>query len=156
MPALGNAQGQTVNQMRALKGRPKKCAAEEPYSHFLESRGQIGHPICYIVLSLPAWFAVSLQEAMQPIVSYSRVIAMRTYTFAVAVEPDEGGYHAYCPALRKYGAVTQGTTSEEALKNINELVRMIVDELIEDNIPLPSASNDDVEVFDGARVAVTV
>jgi predicted RNase H-like HicB family nuclease len=80
---------------------------------------------------------------------------VRTYAFTVVVEPDEGGYHAYCPALRKYGAVTQGSTHEDALKNINELVRMIVDELLEDNIPLPVA-DDDVEVFDGARVAVTV
>ena len=83
-------------------------------------------------------------------------IAMRTYTFTVVVEPDEGGYHAYCPALRKYGAVTQGSTPEEALKNINELVRMIVDELREDNIHLPGASYGDVDVFDGARVAITV
>lgn len=33
---------------------------------------------------------------------------------------------------------------------------MIVDELREDNIPLPGASAGDVDVFDGARVAVTV
>jgi predicted RNase H-like HicB family nuclease len=81
---------------------------------------------------------------------------MQTYTFRVVVEPDEGGYHAYCPALRQYGAVTQGATREEALKNINEVVQMIVDELLEDQIPLPTGSRDDVEVFEGTRVAVTV
>jgi predicted RNase H-like HicB family nuclease len=81
---------------------------------------------------------------------------VKTYTFRVVVEPDEGGYHAYCPALRRYGAVTQGATPEEALKNINEVVQMVVDELREDGVPLPSASGDDVEVFDGTRVAVTV
>jgi predicted RNase H-like HicB family nuclease len=81
---------------------------------------------------------------------------MRTYTFKVVVEPDEGGYHAYCPALRQYGAVTQGATTEETLKNINEVIQMIVDELREENIPLPVASTDDVEVFVGTRVAVTV
>jgi hypothetical protein len=32
---------------------------------------------------------------------------------------------------------------------------MIVDELQEDGIPLPTASDDEVEVFEGARVAVT-
>ena len=53
---------------------------------------------------------------------------MKTYTFKVVVEPDEGGYHAYCPALRRFGAVTQGTTPAEALKNINEVVHMIVEE----------------------------
>lgn len=34
--------------------------------------------------------------------------------------------------------------------------QMIVDELQEDGIPLPAASGDDVEVFEGTRVAVTV
>ena len=81
---------------------------------------------------------------------------MKTYTFKVVVEPDEGGFHAYCPPLRRYGAVTQGDTQEEALKNINEVVQMIVDELREDGIPLPDASDNDVEVFEGTRVAVTV
>jgi predicted RNase H-like HicB family nuclease len=81
---------------------------------------------------------------------------MKTYTFKVVVEPDEGGYHAYCPALRRYGAVTQGATPLEALKNISEVVQMIVDELQEDGIPLPDHSDNDVAVFDGARVAITV
>ena len=81
---------------------------------------------------------------------------MKTHTFKVVVEPDEGGYHAYCPALRYLGAVTQGATESEALANINEVVRMIVDELHEDGKPLPAVSTDDIEVFDGTRVAVTV
>jgi len=81
---------------------------------------------------------------------------MRTYAFKVVVEPDEGGFHAYCPALRRYGAVTQGTTEEEALRAINEVVQIIVDELREDGIPLPDASDTDVEVFEGTRVAITV
>ena len=81
---------------------------------------------------------------------------MKTYTFKVMVEPDEGGFHAYCPALRRFGAVTQGVTHEEALKNIHEVVHMIVDELREDGIPLPVASDEDVEVFEGTRVAITV
>ena len=81
---------------------------------------------------------------------------MKTYTFKVVVEPDEGGFHAYCPALRRYGAVTQGASPAEALKNINEVVQIIVDELQEDGIPLPTASDNDVEIFEGTRVAVTV
>lgn len=81
---------------------------------------------------------------------------MKTYTFRVVVEPDEGGFHAYCPALRRYGAATQGATHEEALKNINEVVQMVVEELQKNGIPLPNASGEDVEVFEGTRVAVTV
>lgn len=57
---------------------------------------------------------------------------MQTYTFKVVVEPDEGGYHAWCPALRSYGAVTQGATQAEALKNFNDVLQMIVNELRED------------------------
>jgi predicted RNase H-like HicB family nuclease len=81
---------------------------------------------------------------------------MKTYTFKVVVEPDGGGFHAYCPALRRFGAVTQGATHEEALKNINEVVQIIADELREDGIPLPSPADDDVEVYEGTRVAITV
>jgi predicted RNase H-like HicB family nuclease len=81
---------------------------------------------------------------------------MKTYAFKVVVEPDEGGYHAYCPALRHLGAVTQGTTEEEAFRNIDEVIRMIVDELREDGRPLPNGPGDDVEVFEGTRVAVTL
>ena len=79
---------------------------------------------------------------------------MQTYTFKVVIEPDEGGFHAYCPALRYYGAVTQGTTEADAVRNIHEVIQMIVDELREEQIPLPLG--DEVEVYDGARVAITV
>ena len=81
---------------------------------------------------------------------------MKTYSFKVVVEPDEGGYHAFCPALRRFGAVTQGATEEEALRNINEVVHMIVNELQEDGIPLPDASADGVQISEGTRVAITV
>lgn len=75
---------------------------------------------------------------------------MKTYSFKVVVEADEGGYHAFCPALRHLGAVTQGASEEEALRNINEVVRMIVDELRADGEMLPDPS-DDTEIVDGAR-----
>ncbi|MBV9156428.1 MAG: type II toxin-antitoxin system HicB family antitoxin [Acidobacteriaceae bacterium] len=81
---------------------------------------------------------------------------MRTYTFKVIVEPDEGGYHAYCPALGRYGAATQGSTQEEALKNLSEVVQTIVEELRDDGASLPTGSSADVAVFNDARVAVTV
>ena len=81
---------------------------------------------------------------------------MRICTFNEVVEPDEGAFHAWCPPLRSYGAVTQGATQAEALKNINEVVQMIVDEWGEEHIPLPAGSGDDVEIFEGTRVAVTV
>ena len=79
---------------------------------------------------------------------------MKTYTFKVVVEPDEGGYHAYCPALRRYGAVTQGATGEEAIRNIHEVVQMIMDELRQDNVPLPAVESDEVEVFEVERYEI--
>jgi predicted RNase H-like HicB family nuclease len=67
---------------------------------------------------------------------------MRTYTFKVVVEPDEdahgnAAWHAYCPALESIGAATSGQTRQEALRKINEVVHMIVQEFIEEGKPLP-------------------
>lgn len=56
---------------------------------------------------------------------------VKTYTFKVVVEPDEDRWHAYCPALEQYGAATWGNTEEEALRHINEVVQMVVEELVE-------------------------
>ena len=79
--------------------------------------------------------------------------ATKTYAFKVVVEPDNGGFHAYCPALRPYGAVTQGATEEEALHHINEVVQMIVDELVEEGTPVPTNPRE-VDIFEGMRVSV--
>lgn len=81
---------------------------------------------------------------------------MKTYTFKVIVEPDQDRWFSYCPALQKYGAATWGYTREEALRHINEVVQMVVNELREDGIPVPTTPTDEVEVFVGDRVAVTV
>jgi predicted RNase H-like HicB family nuclease len=90
---------------------------------------------------------------------------MNTYSFKVVVEPDQDGagnpaWYAYCPALESIGAATSGGTREEALKNINEVVHMIVQEFIEDGKPLPEGPEDSVEVSDISeevpRIAVTV
>ena len=67
---------------------------------------------------------------------------MKTYLFKVVVEPDEDVWSAYCPALNDLGAATWGTTREEALKHISEVVHLIVAELIEDGDPIP----EDVQV----------
>ena len=89
---------------------------------------------------------------------------MKTYSFKVVVEPDEDAlgnpaWHAYCPALESIGAATSGRTSDEALKNINEVVRMIVEESLEEGRPLPEGPADDVEVTEvpeeTPRIALT-
>ena len=81
---------------------------------------------------------------------------VKTYTFKVVVEPDEDRWHAYCPALEQYGAATWGDTEEEALRHINEVVQMVVEELIEDGEPIPEGPKEEVTVFSDTRVAVTV
>ncbi len=88
-------------------------------------------------------------------------INVKTYVFKVVVEDDafEDGrpaYHAYCPALRQYGAATWGETQAEALRNIQEVVEMVVEELLEEGVQLPASQPPDVQVFADARVAVTV
>jgi predicted RNase H-like HicB family nuclease len=90
---------------------------------------------------------------------------MRTYSFKVVLEPDEDAkgnpaWYAYCPALESVGGATSGRTKEEALSNINEVVRMIVQEFIEEGRPLPEGPADSVEIEEVSeekpRIAVTV
>jgi predicted RNase H-like HicB family nuclease len=88
---------------------------------------------------------------------------MKTYTFKVIVETDEdfdgnpSGWHAYCPILERQGASTWGATETEALQNINNVVRMVVDSMIEhgEHIPDEPADEDEVQVTVEPRVAVT-
>ena len=77
----------------------------------------------------------------------------KSFTFEVVVEPDEDRWHAYCPALEKYGAATWGKTKNEALKHIQEVVQMVVDELAEEGTAIPDVAKETVEVF---PVSVTV
>jgi predicted RNase H-like HicB family nuclease len=90
---------------------------------------------------------------------------MKTYSFKVVLEPDEDAqgspaWFAHVPALESVGAATSGRTKEEALRRINEVVRMIVQESIEDGKPLPEGPHDSVEVEEVSqqepRIAVTV
>ena len=81
---------------------------------------------------------------------------MQTYVFKVVIEPDADGWLALCPALDEYGAATWGHTEEEALKNIRELVEMILLELAEDGLPIPQEPADAALVALEQRVAVLV
>ncbi|MGA2186022.1 MAG: type II toxin-antitoxin system HicB family antitoxin [Bryobacteraceae bacterium] len=76
---------------------------------------------------------------------------MKTYSFKVVIESDEDAqgnpaWHAWCPALASISAATSGRTRSEALRNINDVVRMIVQEFIEEGKPLPEGPADCVEV----------
>ncbi|MBI1787833.1 MAG: type II toxin-antitoxin system HicB family antitoxin [Acidobacteria bacterium] len=87
---------------------------------------------------------------------------MKTYSFKVVVEPDEdfdgkpSGWHAYCPVLESQGASTWGSTEAQALKNINDVVHMVVESMFEHGEHVPEEPADQVEVSVEPRVAVTV
>lgn len=77
---------------------------------------------------------------------------MTTYIFKVVIEPDGGAWLSYCPVLKHLGAVTWGNTEEEALKHINEVVHLIIEELVEDGEPIP----EDIQVSKEPLISVTV
>jgi len=90
---------------------------------------------------------------------------MKTYNFKIVLKPDEDAagkpaWFASCPALESIGGATSGRTRDEALQNINQVIRMIVQEFVEEGKPLPEGPQDAVEVVeisaDEPRIAVTV
>lgn len=79
--------------------------------------------------------------------------AVKAYDFKVVLEPDEDSqgnpaWHAYCPGLLDIGAATSGRTKEEALRSLNEVLHLIVQELIEEGKPIPAGPADQIQVVD--------
>jgi predicted RNase H-like HicB family nuclease len=61
---------------------------------------------------------------------------MREFTYTVVLErEDDGGYHAFCPALK--GCHSQGDTLEEAMENIREAISLVIETLMEDGENVP-------------------
>lgn len=60
---------------------------------------------------------------------------MKTYRFCVVLEKDRDGYFAFCPELQV--CYTQGDTYEEALENIEDAIRLHIEDrsASEENIP---------------------
>ncbi|HHT9118793.1 MAG TPA: type II toxin-antitoxin system HicB family antitoxin [Candidatus Hypogeohydataceae bacterium YC38] len=81
---------------------------------------------------------------------------MKTYIFRVIIEPDDDRWAAYCPALLRQGASTWGNTREEALKNIEEVVKMVIQSLREHGEPIPEGPEDAVRLSSEPQVAVTI
>ncbi len=69
---------------------------------------------------------------------------VQTRTYALAVEPQEGGYLAYFPALP--GCHTWGTTYEAAVKNAEEALAVYVETLRAHGDPLPEEPETDEPV----------
>ena len=81
---------------------------------------------------------------------------MKTYIFKAVVEPDDDRWSAYCPALVTQGASTWGDTREEALKNLEDVVRMVLESLVEHGEPLPQGPVGEVRIFEEPPIAVTI
>jgi len=58
-----------------------------------------------------------------------------TLRFRVIVEPDDGGFHAYCPAFK--GLHVDGATKKEALRNVSEAANAYLNSLAAHQEPLP-------------------
>jgi predicted RNase H-like HicB family nuclease len=81
---------------------------------------------------------------------------MKTYSFRIVVEPDGERWHAFCPVLVGHVGATWGHTQQEALKNIQEVVQMVVESLMEHGEALPIEPADQVQVSGEPQVAVVV
>lgn len=77
---------------------------------------------------------------------------MKSYLFPVVVEPDEDVWRAYVPDLESRGAATWGHTREEALRNIQEVAQLVIEQLLEDHEQLPAS----VSISDQPLLSVTV
>jgi predicted RNase H-like HicB family nuclease len=61
---------------------------------------------------------------------------MKRYLLKVEVEPlEEGGYLASCPDLQ--GCHAEGETIAEALENIEDVARIVIELCLEKGLPLP-------------------
>lgn len=61
---------------------------------------------------------------------------MEKHHFTVIFEREEdGGYHAFCPALK--GCHAQGDTYDEALANIHEAIEAYLESLRDHDEPVP-------------------
>ncbi|MCD4782466.1 MAG: type II toxin-antitoxin system HicB family antitoxin [Candidatus Eremiobacteraeota bacterium] len=80
---------------------------------------------------------------------------MKTYIFQVVIEPDEDGFHAFCPILK--GCHTWGKSRKEAVDNVKEAVLVYVEDMIESGESLPVESElTKIMAFDTPSVAVAI
>ncbi|WP_410509485.1 type II toxin-antitoxin system HicB family antitoxin [Methanosarcina hadiensis] len=61
------------------------------------------------------------------------------HRFLVVIEKADNNYSTYSPDLP--GCVATGSTQEEAKKNIYEAIKMHVQGMLEDNLPIPESES---------------
>ena len=71
---------------------------------------------------------------------------MSSYQFSVVVEKDEDGYYVFCPELQ--GCYSQGETFEEALKNIEDAIRLHIDDRLASGDAIPKTKSISVSLIE--------
>jgi predicted RNase H-like HicB family nuclease len=61
----------------------------------------------------------------------------RRYVLPIIIEREPGGYSAWCPSLQ--GCIRQGHSYEEALKNLEEAIRVHIEDRLASGEPVPSS-----------------
>jgi len=61
---------------------------------------------------------------------------MPRFLLPVVIEKDQDGYFAFCPVLQ--GCYTQGDTYEEALDNIEDAIRLHIEDRLANGEPVPT------------------
>jgi predicted RNase H-like HicB family nuclease len=84
---------------------------------------------------------------------------MKTYLFQVVIEEDpyEDGrmaYYARCPGLEH--CYSWGYTEKEALENLQETVKLLLEDMQENGEKIPTASKKTIEISPKPLIAVTV
>jgi predicted RNase H-like HicB family nuclease len=64
---------------------------------------------------------------------------MKNYKFSIVIEKDPDGYFALCPELQ--GCYSQGETYEEALSNIQDAIKLHLEDRLTNNEAVPSAQS---------------
>lgn len=67
-----------------------------------------------------------------------------SYTYRVIIEPDEGGFHAFVPALP--GCHTWGKTIDEAREMVRDAIDAYLRSVIADGQPVPEDTG--MELFE--------
>lgn len=76
-----------------------------------------------------------------------KVVKTRNYKFVAIVKPaEEGGYYAYCPLLP--GCTTQGETYAQAVANIEDAIKGMVEAMIAQGDSLPLEATEENYILD--------
>ena len=77
-----------------------------------------------------------------------------TYKVYVRIEPDEGGFHVWVPALP--GCHSWGRTKEEALANIKEAAELYLESMIAHRDPIPLEAHEPATEPKGEELTLAV